>query len=301
MKKWVKVLLGIGVGATLLGATLAAYGFATGGVSDLTNAKKISTKVNYKKMTLDTFKNITLDSDVSDVIITKSDIDKPFISYSTETKSPLTHEIKDGTLKVSQKSSQFPKSRTVINFFDLSDLIGFTQNGQITTPYTILISVPRDTNLNSVKTNLKAGSLSLGDITIADADFELSAGDLDIENTTINSGHANISAGSSSFDKSSLTKFSLTANAGEVDFENSTADQSNFKLNMGDFSANDMTFKGTNTLNIAAGDTDITLASKNLKVKLNNSLGDADITDQLNQSSPNTLTIKSSMGDISIQ
>lgn len=70
---------------------------------------------------------------------------------------------------------------------------------------------------------------------------------------------------------------------------------------MGDFSANDMTFKGTNTLNIAAGDTDITLASKNLKVKLDNSLGDADITDQLNQSSPNTLTIKSSMGDISIQ
>ena len=75
-----------------------------------------------------------------------------------------------------------------------------------------------------------------------------------------------------------------------------------FKLRMGDFSAEHATFKGEdNSITSTAGDVDITLADKDLKINPSYFLGDADIASDLNTSSQNTLTIDNKAGDITIQ
>ena len=88
MKSWTKTILGIGVSCSLLGAALAGYGFATGGLSDLENSTDIVRNVDYQKATLNSFSKIDIDSTTSDVIISKANIDKPFISYSANKKTP---------------------------------------------------------------------------------------------------------------------------------------------------------------------------------------------------------------------
>ena len=52
MKSWTKTILGIGVSCSLLGAALAGYGFATGGLSDLENSTDIVRNVDYQKLPL---------------------------------------------------------------------------------------------------------------------------------------------------------------------------------------------------------------------------------------------------------
>lgn len=100
MKSWTKTILGIGVSCSLLGAALAGYGFATGGLSDLENSTDIVRNVDYQKATLNSFSKIDIDSTTSDVIISKANIDKPFISYSANKKTPVSYEVKDDTLTV---------------------------------------------------------------------------------------------------------------------------------------------------------------------------------------------------------
>ena len=89
MKSWTKTLLGIGISCSLLGASLAGYGLATGGLSDLEDSTGIVGKVSYQKVSLNSFSKINIDSTTYDVIISKANIDKPFISYSDNKKIPL--------------------------------------------------------------------------------------------------------------------------------------------------------------------------------------------------------------------
>lgn len=86
MKSWTKTILGIGVSCSLLGAALVGYGFVTGGLSDLENSNDMVGNVNYQKVNLDSFSKIDIESTTSDVLISKADIDKPFISYSDNKK-----------------------------------------------------------------------------------------------------------------------------------------------------------------------------------------------------------------------
>ena len=82
MKSWTKTILDIGISCSLLGAALAGYGFVTGGLSDLEHSTAMIGNVNYQKASLDSFSKIDIDSTTSDVIISKANIDKSFISYS---------------------------------------------------------------------------------------------------------------------------------------------------------------------------------------------------------------------------
>ncbi|WP_230937549.1 hypothetical protein [Streptococcus gallolyticus] len=70
----------IGVGCSLFVVALVGYGFATGELSDLENSTDMVGNVNYQKVNLDSFSKIDIDSTTSDILISKADIDKPFIS-----------------------------------------------------------------------------------------------------------------------------------------------------------------------------------------------------------------------------
>lgn len=301
MKSWTKTILGIGVSCSLLGAALAGYGFATDGLSDLENSTDIVRNVDYQKATLNSFSKIDIDSTTSDVIISKANIDKPFISYSANKKTPVSYEVKDDTLTVKQTGTRTQLGNANIHFLSLRDIINIAKTGIIENSHTIVISVPQDTELTSVKANLSSGDLDVSQLSLDTTTLELLAGELTMTNTTLNSGTVTITSGDAEIENSNLTNVAFSITTGDIDLENSQASDTTFELSMGDFSANAATFKNDNTITMTTGEVDITLASKDLKVAMTNLLGDADITSNLNQSSKNTLTIDGNVGDITVQ
>ena len=302
MKSWTKTILGIGVSCSLLGAALAGYGFATGGLSDLENSTDIVGNVNYQKANLDSFSKIDIDSTTSDIIISKANIDKPFISYSDNKKTSVNYEVKNNTLTVKQTGTRTQLGNTnIIHFLSLRDIIGIAKTGIIENSHTIVISVPQDTDLTSVKANLSSGDLDISQLSRDTATLKLLAGELTLTNTILNSGTVNITSGDAEIENSNLANIAFSITTGDIDLENSQTSDTTFELSMGDFSANVATFKNDNTITMTTGEVDITLASKDLKVLMANLLGDADITSNLNQSSKNTLTIDGNVGDITVQ
>ena len=195
MKSWTKTILGIGVSCSLLGAALAGYGFATGGLSDLENSTDIVGNVNYQKANLDSFSKIDIDSTTSDIIISKANIDKPFISYSDNKKTSVNYEVKNNTLTVKQTGTRTQLGNTNIHFLSLRDIIGIAKTGIIENSHTIVISVPQDTELTSVKANLSSGDLDVSQLSLDTTTLELLAGELTMTNTTLNSGTVTITSG----------------------------------------------------------------------------------------------------------
>ena len=188
MKSWTKTILGIGVSCSLLGTALAGYGFATGGLSDLENSTDIVRNVDYQKTPLNSFSKIDIDSTTSDVIISKANIDKPFISYSANKKTPVSYEVKDDTLTVKQTGTRTQLGNANIHFLSLRDIINIAKTGIIENSHTIVISVPQDTDLTSVKANLSSGDLDVSQLSLDTTTLELLAGELTMTNTTLNSG-----------------------------------------------------------------------------------------------------------------
>lgn len=82
MKKWTKIVLGIGIGASLVGAGLAGIGLATGGFTKLNQKYEVKAKIKHHKTSLEPFDKIDINATAFDVTIAKENIDKPFISYS---------------------------------------------------------------------------------------------------------------------------------------------------------------------------------------------------------------------------
>ena len=209
MKSWTKTILGIGISCSLLGAALAGYGFATGGLSDLENSTDIVGNVNYQKANLDSFSKIDIDSTTSDIIISKANIDKPFISYSDNKKTPVNYEVKDDTLTVKQTGTRTQLGNANIHFLSLRDIIDIAKTGIIENSHTIVISVPQDTDLSSVKANLSSGDLDISQLSLDTATLKLLAGELTLTNTTLNSGTVNITSGDAEIENSNLTNIAF--------------------------------------------------------------------------------------------
>ena len=302
MKSWTKTILGIGVSCSLLGEALVGYGFATGGLSDLENSNDMVGNVNYQKVNLDSFSKIDIDSTTSDVLISKADIDKPSISYSDNKKTPVNYEVKDDTLTVKQTGTRTQLGNANIHFLSLRDIIDIAKTGIIENSHTIVISVPQDTDLTSVKANLSSGDLDISQLSLGYRNAQTSGWRTNIDQyNPLNSGTVNITSGDAEIENSNLANIAFSITTGDIDLENRQASDTTFELSMGDFSANDATFKNDNTITMTTGEVDITLVSKDLKVVMTDLLGDYDITSNLNQSSKNTLTIDGNVGDITVQ
>ncbi|TDE68457.1 hypothetical protein E0E02_02730 [Streptococcus sp. KCJ4932] len=301
MKKWTKIVLGIGIGASLAGAGLAGIGLATGGLTKLNQKYEVKAKIKHHKASLEPFDKIDINATAFDVTITKENIDKPFISYSDSKKLPVSYQVtKDGTLAVKQTGSWNGNHRSSINLISLADLINLAKTGTVTNKHTIIISVPENTDIQSIKTNLKVGDLQVKNIHANYANVELNAGDLDFTNCTFKSGKSTLSVGDAYFQDSDFTNFSLTTNTGDIDIENGKLTDSSINLSIGDFSANAISFEGINNLSNSTGDIDITLADKNLTVQSSHSMGDSDISSSLIPSTKNILKVDGNTGDITI-
>lgn len=195
MKSWTKIILGFGIGATLIGAALAGYGFETGGLADLEKNVETLSTTRYHKVSLDTFSKVTIDSSAFDVVVAKENVDKPFISYSDNSKTSVNYEVKDDTLTVKQTGHLSQGENTEIHFFSLRDLINLAKSGIIENSHTIVITVPQNTNLTSLQTNLKAGDLDINNLSLDNAKLDVKAGDLTMYNAHINAGTVTLTAG----------------------------------------------------------------------------------------------------------
>ena len=257
----------------------------------------------YKKKTLliVTDNPAAVSADLLELTNRSSTILKGFGSYSANKKTPVSYEVKDDTLTVKQTGTRTQLGNANIHFLSLRDIINIAKTGIIENSHTIVISVPQDTELTSVKANLSSGDLDVSQLSLDTTTLELLAGELTMTNTTLNSGTVTITSGDAEIENSNLTNVAFSITTGDIDLENSQASDTTFELSMGDFSANAATFKNDNIITMTTGEVDITLASKDLKVAMTNLLGDADITSNLNQSSKNTLTINGNVGDITVQ
>lgn len=301
MKKWTKIVLGIGIGASLVGAGLAGIGLATGGFTKLNQKYEVKAKIKHHKTSLEPFDKIDINATAFDVTIAKENIDKPFISYSDSKKLPVSYQVtKDGTLAVKQ-TGDWKESTTGIHFPSLSDFLTLAKNGVVTDNHTITIAIPKKTTIHSLIAKVKVGDLQINHLTADYANIDLNAGDFELTNSYFKSGKSNLSVGDSNFQDAQLKNFTLTSNTGDIDFENGKISDSTISLSIGDLSADNIAFENKNELSISTGDVDITLADKNLTLQASNNLGDADISDSLKPSTSNILNIKGNTGDISIQ
>lgn len=303
MKKWTKIVLGIGIGASLIGAGLTAAGLAGGGLSQLQSYydNKEKHDSHFYTKTVENFDKIDIDTTVYNVVITQTNSDKPSISYTDNSKLRVSHQVtNDGTLAVKQ-TGDWKESTSVIHFPSLSDFLTLAKNGVVTDNHTITIAIPKKTTIHSLIAKVKVGDLQINHLTADYANIDLNAGDFELTNSYFKSGKSNLSVGDSNFQDAQLKNFTLTSNTGDIDFENGKVSDSTISLSIGDFSADNIAFENKNELSVSTGDVDITLADKNLTLQASNSLGDADISDSLKPSTSNILNIKGNTGDISIQ
>jgi hypothetical protein len=300
MKKWKKTILVTGVVSCLIGAVLVGYGTATGGFETLMTTGGSSQSSKFHTKNLDKFDKIVIDSNAYDITIATEKIDKPVISYYTDDKIPVSYEVTDGTLSVSEKSKWMTK-RWGINFLTLSDFINLKQYGNISTPRTMIISVPEGTDLDSLKVSLKVGSLTLNDIKTKETDITLATGEFIGDNVKLNNGQLTLQVGNANLQDSSLSNFTTTLNMGSFNLNSGTITDTVSDLSVGSYDANLVTFKKSNTISVDTGDTDINLAAYDLNVKVKSNIGESDITDNLTNSTENTLTITNSIGDITVQ
>lgn len=143
MKKWTKIVLGIGIGASLIGAGLTAAGLAGGGLSQLQSYydNKEKHDSHFYTKTVENFDKIDIDTTVYNVIITQTNSDKPSISYTDNSKLRVSHQVtNDGTLAVKQ-TGDWKESTTGIHFPSLSDFLTLAKNGVVTDNHTITIAI----------------------------------------------------------------------------------------------------------------------------------------------------------------
>lgn len=301
MKTWKKTLLLTSLCLLLSGAALAGLGFVRGGWSALSTSKEEPKHHTYKTKELTSFDQISLNCNVSDITIKTGNQDKATITYFDDKNYPVKIDQTGKTLSITEKSKLL-QSKTTVRFLTLRNLMEIDKVGHfgVDSGYSIQITLPKGSKLQSLKGNLKVGELQIEDSQIQNMDFELSAGNLEINSSQIGEAQLTLQAGDMTVIDSQVSNAQLKVNAGNMDFSSSSLTDSQLTLSAGDFSASEITFLNQNQLTLNMGDADIHLKEHDLAVKTNKALGDSDITSNLKSDSKNQLELNSKLGDLTI-
>lgn len=302
MKTWKKTILITSLCLLISGAALAGFGFIRGGWSALSHSKEEPKHHTYKTQELKSFENISFNCNVSDITIKTGNQDKATITYFDDKNYPLKIDQKGKTLSVTEKSKLL-QSKTTVRFLTLRNLMEIDKIGHfgVDSGYSIQITLPKGSKLQSLKGNLKVGELQIEDSHINNLDFELSAGNLEVNSSKIGEAQLTLQAGDMTVIDSQFSNSQLKVNAGNMDFGSSSLTDSQLTLSAGDFSASEITFLNQNQLTLNMGDADIHLKEHDLAVKSNKALGDSDITSNLKSDSKNKLELNSKLGDLTLE
>ncbi|MTB58406.1 DUF4097 family beta strand repeat protein [Streptococcus uberis] len=302
MKTWKKTILITSLCLLISGAALAGFGFIRGGWSALSHSKEEPKHHTYKTQELKSFENISLNCNVSDITIKTGNQDKGAISYFVDKSYPIKINQKDKTLSITE-TSKLLQNKTTIRFLTLRNLINIDKIGHfgLDSGYSIQITLPKGSKIQSLNGKLKVGELQIEKSHIQTADFQLSAGNLSVSSSELMDSHLILQAGDMTFIDSHISKSKLKVNAGNVEVGSSKISDSQVNLSAGDFTASDVAFVNKNRLSLSMGDADIQLKDHNLAIKTNKEIGDSDITSNLKTDSQNQLELTSKLGDITIE
>ncbi|WMB29885.1 DUF4097 domain-containing protein [Streptococcus didelphis] len=250
-----------------IGIVLTFLGYINNGLDDYNLSSKAQTSRHLVNQDLSFFENIDLNCNISDITIKTSPQKKASITYYQDKNYPLTIKMENKTLYVDEKAKLSQNSLNV-KFLTLQDLSHLNQNLHfgIETGYSILITLPKDTQVKQLKAKLKAGQLSLENNKVEHLDVNLSAGDIDIDNTSIDKGNLQLLAGNLNFLDSKINNSKIKLSTGDFELENSRVQDSQLILNTGDFTSREAVFLGKNSIFNKIGSTDIYLKSYDLSL-----------------------------------
>lgn len=222
--------------------------------------------------TLDSFSNIDIAIDYSDITIVPSDhfgISYTTNTYNTGNKNPiLEYEVKNNTLYLT--TSQYSKVNITV----------FGTSTMKHVDHIITIYVPEDTQLDSLNAYVDFGAISCKDFSAKNVDIKAKYGTLDLEFMNIVTANIKLPSENSNIKDCSFESLTLRAEYDELFMENvRVAQETNFNINSANFELRDSIF---NTLNyngeygslimknvIVVGD--VTMDNDSLKFDLSNS------------------------------
>ena len=267
------ILVPIIIGSVLL--TTASV-FAVIGIVNNTKNNKLTTR---EVVVEETFSNIDIDFDVTDVEFVKSSDGKNKIVYNERLKQTHTTEVKDGTLTLkSQDMRKWYEKLFVFNYSKISATIYLA-----------------DTTYGDVKTDLSTGNVVVpGDFTFENVNFKSSTGDLKFEAKVNNELKVECSTGNTYLKDVSAKNINLKASTGKEKLENVNATETiGIEVSTGNIELNNVHAKNLNT-HSSTGKTTLTNSVINEHIDIKSSTGDV----KFNDSDAQTLKIETSTGDV---
>ncbi|BAP85389.1 hypothetical protein LOOC260_108490 [Paucilactobacillus hokkaidonensis JCM 18461] len=243
----------IGAVMTAIGLFATLIGLASGASTDLVwqNGVKID-KAYHSTNQLKQFKNLTLNTNNYDVTVQTGTRFQVEITGSKLSKPVITQD--GDNLTISNKD------------FDPVN-IGF---GRVSPK--LIITVPTDTQLETIKGNLATSDLTINTLQVKQAQLELDNGSLDAHNLTISdSGRLALNNGDAEIKNSNLSNVSLKMKNGATEFDNNTLTNGSYESSNGSQEFDDVTFKSV-----------VNVKNRNGKIEM-----DSPITDGYQLSSAN--------------
>nr|WP_084830884.1 DUF4097 family beta strand repeat-containing protein [Streptococcus thermophilus] len=281
MKTWKKIVHEVSLISLFLGGGLATWVYSQGGLTDLQNQNK--SELDYVKKEVDNFNKIDIKSSSYNVLIQSSEVNKATLSYYQKIKNTIDTTVKDSQLTINDNNSKLDStSKKHINFFKLKDLISLSSAiDQEVRKQTIIITLPKKQSIDFLKVDLATGNLDLSHSTVRQVDINLNVGNLNFNKMIVSNLKANLDVGS-------------------VDSDNTLFTNADLSIAMGEFSGNNLIFNGHNKLDVTTGEVEIALKDYTINVQADSHSGEVDVTNNLNNSKDNTLTITSDLGNITV-
>jgi len=213
-----------------------------------------SDKLTEATITTDAFTSVELDADAGNFSIVYGD--NYSIYYNLPEKLVPTYTIENKTLKIKSTGKHF-----AFNFF-----------GNSSGKYSITLTIPKDTVLDSTSLDISAGDIDLKNIAFNSLFIDTSAGNVNIDKVTAENLEIDTSAGNINLDNVTVKNLKADTNAGNIDSRNLKAESIKADTSMGNIDFNAPVFTEAN-FDSSMGDIDISVTDAFKKLTANCSMG----------------------------
>ncbi len=220
---------------------------------------------------LDAFQNIDMKVSYANVEIKESDRFK--ISYKTAQNHPLSYEIKDGTLHITQASNPAGSSSFHYMFLGFSGI----QSGDIRESESVTVYIPENVELNSISVNNDCGNTNLSSINASSVSVSEDYGDVNLTDMNAPCIALEVNTGYLNLDNIIADTLTVTTDYGNVTLNTIDASTAALKVNTGNVNLDSIV---ADTLTVTADYGDVGLSTINASsVTLKMNTGNVNIRD----------------------
>lgn len=328
MKNFRKPLLTLGIGACLLGGALTTLGSVSGGLTNLIQASNKDLKVTKVEESYEDIQSLTIDLNNRSLVIQESSDNQAHLTYyqsenhqvdgKTIGKVTATYQNQNLQLQDEKEPTFIPFNtgiRSLLSIFDQES----------NEKRTVTLALPKGSQLSNLKVKILDGSLSLSHLTADQADIQMGAGSMQIEDsqlknskiagfdgsvnmkrTILSQSELTLTAGSAEILESQLEAVTLTDTDGSIQLSQSRLADSNLTLTAGRLTSSNLDIAGNTSITSRDGSVDLNLTSDSYQT-LNYDLQAQDGSTSLPNDFQNTrdgatgsLTVRTLAGSITI-